>query len=119
MNSKANPTAVLLGGLFVVLATMVAYVYCAERNIETGPLLAIVGPVIAGLLLQQSIARVETQARQAVENTNGKLDGGIRDAVAAELNAQLDARGIHRTTYQTNGGPSESMTTAGDPTQPR
>ena len=111
MPSKANPTVVLVAGLAVVLATMVAYIYCAERNIDTAPLLAIVGPVIAGLLLQNGLSRVEAQARQAVENTNGKLDGGIRDAVAAELNAQLDARGIHRTAYQTNGGPTAGMTT--------
>jgi len=116
---KANPNVMIAAGLVVVIVTLAAYIYCEAHGIESGPIVAITGPVIAALLLQQSIARVEAQARQAVDNTNGKLDGGIRDAVAAELNAQLDARGLHRLTVQTNGGPTSSLTTADDPTQPR
>jgi len=130
---KANPTVTLLTGAGVLVITLAAYIYCEAHGIDSGPVLAVTGPVIAALLLQQSIARVEAKAQQAVDNTNGKLDGGIRDAVAAELNAQLDARGIHRTAYQTNGGPTAgmtspdqvvpmtapSMTTAGGEGQPR
>jgi hypothetical protein len=129
MPNKANPTVVLAGGLVIVLATMVAYIYCAEHGIDSAPLLAIVGPVIVGLLLQNGLSRVEAQARQAVENTNGKLDGGIRDAVAAELNAQLDARGLHRApgvpVERVTSGmttPDDQvvpMTTAGGEGQPR
>jgi hypothetical protein len=117
---KANPNVMIGAGLVVVIVTLAAYIYCEAHGIESGPIVAITGPVIAALLLQQSIARVESQARQAVENTNGKLDGGIRDAVAAELNAQLDARGLHRVNApNTSGGPTSGMTTADDPTQPR
>lgn len=82
---KANPTATLMAGLFVMVVTVGAYIYCEANGLESGPILAITGPVVAALLIQQSVARVEAKTDQAVANTNGALSGGIRAAVNAEL----------------------------------
>lgn len=79
--NKANPNYVLAGGLAAVALTLGAYILCEARGIDSGPVIAITGPVIAALLLQNSLSRVEAKTDQAVSNTNGALSGGIEEVV--------------------------------------
>ena len=79
--SKANPNYVLAGGLVALIATLAAYILCEVLDVESGPVIATAGPVIAALLLQNSLSRVESKTDQAVRNTNGALSGGIEEVV--------------------------------------
>ena len=78
---KANPNDVLAGGLVALVVTLAAYIVCEVLDVESGPVIATAGPVIAALLLQNSLSRVESKTDQAVRNTNGALSGGIEEVV--------------------------------------
>jgi len=78
---KANPNYVLAGGLVALVVTLAAYIVCEVLDVESGPVIATAGPVIAALLLQNSLSRVESKTDQAVRNTNGALSGGIEEVV--------------------------------------
>jgi membrane protein implicated in regulation of membrane protease activity len=79
--TKANPNYILAAGIFALVLTLAAYIVCEVLEVESGPIIATAGPVIAALLLQNSLSRVESKTDQAVRNTNGALTGGIEEVV--------------------------------------
>lgn len=83
----ANPNAVLISGVTVVLAMIAAYLYAEPRGINTTPLMAFVSPVVAALLIINRVDRVQQTADQAVRQTNGEL--------TAKVSAILDEKLAH------------------------
>lgn len=103
--SRANPNLTLAAGMALVVATIAAYLYAAQHRIDFGPILAIVGPVIAALFLQNGMTRIERKTDQAVENTNGALTGPLAELASevSQIRSQL-ARGRYTVEHFTDLG---------------
>lgn len=86
-----NQLATLVAGMVALVVTIAAYIACEALHINSGPVIAVSGPVIAALLLRDGIQRVEAKADQAVKNTNGALTGGIEDAMRRVYRQERDA----------------------------
>lgn len=84
----------LAGSVVVFALLLAAYVTLTITGHDTGGLVALGAPVLAGLLLAAKVQTLTTQQNDVLakidRNTNGALDGRIREGVAAVL----DDRGI-------------------------
>lgn len=85
--SRANPNLILAAGVATVALTLAAYLVAAAKGIDSAPIIAIVGPPIAALFAAPALGRIERKTDQAVEQTNGALNGPLADL--ADQVAQL------------------------------
>lgn len=79
----------LLGAVAVFALLLGAFVTLTLAGRDTGGLVAIGAPVLAGLLLAAKVQTVTQQQNETLakidRNTNGALDGRIREGVSSVL----------------------------------
>lgn len=98
-----NPNAVLIVGALLAVVTLAAYLFAEMEKLQTGPMLAIMGPVLAGLLIADRLDRLKTSqadkledvaqvARKVEHQTNGALASTVRAITAEVVSEQFRAR---------------------------
>jgi hypothetical protein len=100
--TNRNSIPNLVAGTVIFLATVGAWLYAAERGMETSPLFFIAGPVIGSLFLISPITRAADGAQAAALQTNGQMKSTIKAAV----NEALGDRDAARTWQATVGNDS-------------
>lgn len=95
----ANPTAALVVGAVIFLATIGAYIYCESNHLPSGPMLYLAGPVIAALLIANrvdvlgartnaKIEDVKSDVQTVKHQTNGQLTERLQ-TIHGELEARM------------------------------
>lgn len=82
-----SSTATLVAGMVALVVTIGAYIACEAAKINSAPVIAVAGPVIAALLLRDGIQRVEAKTDEVRKQTNGLLtgDGGAIEAAVERV----------------------------------
>lgn len=93
----------IVSGTVITVATIAAWLYGALHNLDTGPLFALVVPIVGALFLVGQISSARDAAQQAASQTNGTLEARVVSAVSSALAARDAAR-----TRQANGDISQS-----------
>lgn len=91
MNNQRS-TATMIIGVIVFLASLTAWIYCAERDINTDILWAVVVPILTALFIGNQLDSISRNAQQAADQTNGTLIPRVETAVANALAKRDTAR---------------------------
>lgn len=102
-NGKGQTVSAMAFGTIIFIATLAAWLYGAEKGVDTTVLWSVVTPVIGFLFIGGALNKTADNAAQAATQTNGSMDGKIKSAVSTAL-AERD----HARTRQVNGDISEA-----------
>ena len=89
--SSRPSTAALTVGTILFVVLVGAWLFAELNGIGTGPLLALAGPIIAGLFLAGPIGEARSAAQAAAAQTNGVMDSRFKAAATAALSEQHEA----------------------------
>lgn len=103
MSTKSGQTvAAMTFGTVIFCATVAAWLYGAERGIDTTVLWSVTPPIIGFLFIGGALNKTAEHAEQAAVQTNGSMDSKIKSAVSSALADRDKAR-----TRQAQGDISE------------
>ena len=85
-----RPTGTMIFGTIVFLSSLAAWIYCAERDINTDILWAVVVPILTALFIGHQLGVTAENAQKAADQTNGMLIPRIESAVQNAM-AKRDA----------------------------
>jgi hypothetical protein len=88
--SSANPTAVLIAGAVIFLATVAAYLFCEVNHLNSGPMLYLAGPVIAALLIANRVDSLGNRTNRQLEHVAGEVQT-VKQQTNGELTARINA----------------------------
>lgn len=89
MNNRPTlPTMVV--GLILFLAALAAWLYAADRDINTDILWAVIVPILTALFVGHQVSAAAENAQKAADQTNGTMNERIK-SVMIEALAERDA----------------------------
>lgn len=92
-SGKSGQTvAAMTFGTIIFCATLGAWLYGAERGIDTTVLWSVTTPVIGFLFIGGALSKTAEHAEQAAVQTNGSMDSKIKAAVSSALADRDKAR---------------------------
>lgn len=91
MQKTVNLSTMVIG-VILFLASLAAWIYCAERGINTDILWAVVVPILTALFIGHQLGTTAENAQKAADQTNGSLEPRVKAAVASALADRDKAR---------------------------
>ena len=93
MIPRSNSSMVI--GTILFVFSLAAWVYCAERDINTDILWAVVVPILTALFIGHQLGSIGENAQKAAEQTNGSLIPRMEAAVQSAM-AKRDAARMYQ-----------------------
>lgn len=87
-NRPTLPTMVV--GLILFLAALAAWLYAADKDINTDILWAVIVPILTALFVGHQVSAAAENAQKAADQTNGTMNERIK-SVMIEALAERDA----------------------------
>ena len=92
--SQRSVSSMVIGTILFVFS-LAAWVYCAERDINTDILWAVVVPILTALFIGHQLGSIGENAQKAAEQTNGTLIPRVEAAVQTAM-AKRDAARLYQ-----------------------